>query len=42
MNLIVGLLMTQPDDKKDGAPQERYHDYILRKLRELKDSDGSS
>lgn len=30
------------EDEKDGAPQERYHDYILRKLRELRDSDGSS
>lgn len=32
----------QPDNEKDGAPQERYHEYIRRKLRELKDSDGSS
>lgn len=34
--------MPLSDDKKDGAPQERYHDYILRKLRELRDSNGSS
>ena len=34
--------MPQPDDKKDGAPQERYHNYILRKLREMKDSDNET
>ena len=34
--------MQQQPNEKDGAPQERYHNYILRKLRELKDSDGSS